>query len=324
MSARGWYQLDKRLTIGAAGGNRSRFLPRLREQWPLQVIALLGAAWLIVFSYVPLPGIYIAFSDYKVTRGIFGGAFVGLKHFAEFLTDKNLPNVIINTLAISGLNLTIGFVMPIIFALLLNELKNLRYKRVVQTVSYLPHFLSWVVLGGFLISWTSEYGLINQLLMQFNLIKTPTYLLSDEQYFWWVALISQLWKETGWNAILFIAAIAGVSQELYESATLDGANRFQKARYITVPGISSTIAILFILQSAYILSSNFDQIFVLRNTLNANRSTVLDIYTYRIGIQLGRFSYSTAVGLTKSVISLLLLLITNKVSERVTGSTFLR
>ncbi len=303
---------------------KKTFFARLMEQWPLQVIALMGAAWLIIFSYVPLPGIYIAFSNYKVTEGVFAGAFVGLKHFSEFLTDKNLPNVLINTLAISGLNLSIGFVVPIIFALLLNELKNLRYKRMVQTISYLPHFLSWVVLGGFLISWTSEYGLINQILFQLKLIKTPTYLLSDENYFWGVALFSHLWKETGWNAILFIAAIAGVNPELYESATLDGANRFQKARYITVPGIAPTIAILFILQSAYILSSNFDQIYVLRNTLNANRSTVLDIYTYRIGIQLGRFSYSTAVGLTKSVVSLILLLITNKVSERATGSTFLR
>jgi len=316
--------LDTPRATAPLNPRKKGFLPRLLEQWPLQVIALAGAAWLILFSYVPLPGIYIAFSDYKVTNGVFAGAFVGLKHFSEFLTDKNLPNVLINTLAISGLNLSIGFVVPIIFALLLNELKNLRYKRVVQTISYLPHFLSWVVLGGFLISWTSEYGLINQILFQLKLIKTPTYLLSDENSFWAVALISQLWKETGWNAILFIAAIAGVNPELYESATLDGANRFQKARYITLPGILPTIAILFILQSAYILSSNFDQIYVLRNTLNANRSTVLDIYTYRIGIQLGRFSYSTAVGLTKSVVSLILLLITNKVSEHATGSTFLR
>ena len=180
----------------------------------------------------------------------FGGAFVGLRHFAEFFTDRNLPNVLINTLAISALNLSIGFVVPIVFALLLNELKNIRYKRVVQTVSYLPHFLSWVVLGGFLISWTSESGLINQILFQLKLIEAPTYFLSDENAFWGVALISQLWKETGWNAILFIAAIAR-SARLYESprwtastasegALYHAAGHFQYHRYPLHPAVTTS------------------------------------------------------------------------------------
>jgi len=303
--------------------NRFRLWRRFREQGALQVMAGLGMLWLLIFAYLPMPGLYIAISDYNVAKPIFSSPFVGLKYINEFFRDENVLDAIINTLGIGGLNITIGFVIPIIFALLLNELAGLKFKKIVQTVSYLPHFISWVILGGFLISWTSEAGLFNELMLKFGLIKEPIYLLAEPEYFWGTAVVSGIWKEMGWSAIIYIAAIAGVNPELYESATVDGARRMQRIWFVTLPSIQGTIAILFTMHIAYILSSNFDQIFVLKNNLNASRSTVLDIYTYRVGIQQGRFSYSAAVGLIKSVFSLALLLLSNKVSDKLTGTSLL-
>lgn len=283
----------------------------------------LGMLWLLIFCYLPMPGLYIAFSEYNVAKPIFSAPFVGLKYIGEFFRDDNILGAIINTLGIGGLNITIGFAVPIIFALLLNELAGIKFKKIVQTVSYLPHFISWVILGGFLISWASEAGLINEVLMKLGITHEPIYLLAEPEYFWGTAVVSGIWKEMGWSAIIYIAAIAGVSPELYESAKVDGATRMQRIGFITLPSIQGTIAILFTMHIAYILSSNFDQIFVLKNNLNASTSTVLDIYTYRVGIQQGRFSYSAAVGLIKSVFSLALLLLSNKVSDKLTGTSLL-
>lgn len=299
---------------------KGKLCTTLKRQGALQVMALAGVVWMFVFCYLPLPGLYIAFSDYKVSGGIFDGPFVGLMHFKEFLTDSQIPHVLMNTLGISLLNLTIAFMIPIVFALMLNELRGRYFKRLVQTISYLPHFISWVILGGILISWCGENGFINQLLQMSGLIEKPVYLLGEPKYFWGMAVFTNIWKETGWSAIIYIAALSGLNPELYEAASIEGAGRLQKIWYIALPGIKGTIAILFILQVANIFTSNFDQIFVLQNNLNASRSMVLDIYTYRLGIRQGRYSYSAAVGLLKSLVALILLIISNKVSDRLTDS----
>jgi putative aldouronate transport system permease protein len=301
----------------------SKFMKKLRGQAALQMITLLGMIWLFIFCYIPMGGIYIAFSDYNIAKPIFDAPWAGLKYFGQFLKDPNIYKALRNTLAISFLHIVVGFPVPIIFAVLLNELRNLKFKKVVQTISYLPHFVSWVILGGFLISWTSETGLINEVLLRLHLIQEPVYLLAEPKYFWGTAVLSSIWKEMGWSAIIYIAAITGISPELYEAAVIDGASRFQRICHITLPCILGTIAILFTFTIAGLLNSNFDQIFVLKNTLNADTSTVLDIYVYRMGIQLGRFSYATAVGLLKSIISLGLLLLSNKVSDKLTGSSFI-
>lgn len=303
-------------------GGRVRKKSAQREG-ALHLMAMCGVVWMFVFCYLPLAGLYIAFSDYKISGGLFDGEFVGLKYFEDILTDSKIPQVLLNTLGISFLNLTIGFVVPIVFALLLSELPSRRYKSLVQTVSYLPHFISWVILGGILISWCGENGFLNVLLQQLGLTSEPIYLLGYPEYFWGTAVGTNIWKETGWNAIIYIAALSGLNQELYEAASVEGAGRFQKIWHISLPGIKGTIAILFILQVANIFISNFDQIFVLQNNLNDSRSTVLDIYTYRLGIAQGRYSYSAAVGLLKSVVALVLLLITNKVSDKLTESAIL-
>jgi putative aldouronate transport system permease protein len=191
----------------------------------------------------------------------------------------------------------------------------------VQTISYLPHFVSWVILGGMLVTWLSDVGIVNAVLTKVGIIREPVFYLAEPKYFWWIAVISDIWKELGWSAIIYLAAITGIDPELYEAATIDGATRFQKTRFITVPCIRGAIAIMFVLTTSYLLNSNFDQIFVLKNQLNRPASDVIDIYVYRMGLQAGRFSYSAAIGLFKSVIALGLLVLSNRVAKRLTGAS---
>ncbi|WDU82914.1 ABC transporter permease [Caloramator sp. Dgby_cultured_2] len=224
-------------------------------------------------------------------------------------------------MGISTLKILIGFPLPIIFALFLNELTSLKFKKFVQTVSYLPHFLSWVVLGGILTTWLSDVGIINEILVKLKLIDQPINFLAEPKYFWMIVIISDIWKELGWSAIIYLAAIASVDPEMYEAATIDGAGRLQKMWFITLPAIKPTVTILFILTVSGILNSNFDQILVLRNPLNASASDVIDIFVYRMGLHLGRYSYATAVGLVKSIIALLLLLSANFVSKKLNNTS---
>ncbi|WP_058486413.1 ABC transporter permease [Defluviitalea phaphyphila] len=299
----------------------NKFWQKLKRQKELQIMAWAGIIWMIIFNYIPMYGIIIAFKDYSIIKPISEAPWVGLEHFVEFFKDENFYMVIRNTLGISLLKLIIGFPLPIIFAILLNEIRHIGFKRTVQTISYLPHFLSWVVLGGIMINWLSETGIINELLIKFGVLDKPITFLSEPKYFWGIAVISDIWKELGWSAIIYLAAISGIDPELYEAATMDGAGRLAKIKYITIPCIQGTIAVLFILAVGNLLNTNFDQIFVLRNSLNQSMSEVIDIYVYRIGIQSARFSYATAVGLFKSVIALILLIIANFVTKKLKGNS---
>lgn len=293
---------------------------RFLQQWGLQAMVIPGIIWMIVFNYLPMSGIVMAFKDFKLAyKSIFQGNWIGLANFREFFNDSYFGITMTNTLGISFLKLVIGFPLPIIFALMLNELKNLRFKKVIQTVSYLPHFLSWVVLGGIMITWLSKSGIINDLLYGLGITDQRISYLGQPKYFWGLILISDTWKELGWSAIIYLAAISGIDQQMYEAATVDGAGRLKKIWYITLPSITGTISILFILAVSGVMNSNFDQIFVLKNALNAERATVLDIYTYEMGMRGGRFGYATAIGLFKSVIGTILLLTANFGSKRVLG-----
>lgn len=301
--------------------NRKRLWRKLYNQRYLQVMALLGIIWMVVFNYIPMYGVIIAFKEFNIIKSISNAPWVGLEHFKAFLQDGNLGYVIKNTLGMSFFKLAIGFPLPIGFALFLNEIRSIRFKRTIQTISYLPHFLSWVILGGILTTWLSDMGIINDLLMGLNLINEPIVFLAEPQYFWGIAITSDIWKELGWSAIIYLAAIAGISPEMYEAATIDGAGRFQKMFHITLPSIKGTISILFILAVSGILNSNFDQILVLKNQLNESASSVIDVYIYQVGIQQGRYSYSTAVGLIKSIIAIILLLVANNVSKRLNDTS---
>lgn len=302
--------------------NRKRsFIWRLWDQRHLQAMGLPGVVWMLIFSFIPMYGIIIAFMDYNISKPIVEAPFVGFKYFLEFFKDENFIIVMQNTFAISILKLVVGFPIPIIFAILLNEIISTKYKRIVQTISYLPHFLSWAVLGGIMVNWFSDSGAFNGILMQLGIIQEPISVLGEAKYFWTVAVLSDVWKELGWSAVIYLAAISGIDMQLYESAELDGAGRLRKMWNITLPSIKGTIAILFILNVGNLLNTNFDQIFILTNQLNLDKSNVIDLYVYRMGIQSGRFSYATAIGLFRSVIALVLLLIANKTSKSLTGQS---
>ncbi len=311
---------DMNFTPAVHYKRQSRFWLRLWRQWGLQLMVIPGVIWMLIFNYLPMGGIVMAFKNFRLSyKSIFQGAWLGFANFSEFFKDDYFLITMVNTLGISLLRLLIGFPLPILFALLLNELRNMRFKKIVQTVSYLPHFLSWVVLGGIMITWLSKSGVINDVLTGLGLMKEPVSFLGKPSYFWGLALISDTWKELGWSAIIYLAAIASVDQEMYEAATVDGASRFKKMWFITLPAIKGTIMILFILAVSGVLNSNFDQMLILKNALNAERATVLDIYVYEMGMGKGRFGYATAIGLFKSVIGTILLLSANSFSRRVQG-----
>jgi putative aldouronate transport system permease protein len=311
---------DMNFTPAASCRRPSRFWLRLLRQWGLQLMVIPGILWMLVFNYLPMGGIVMAFKNFRLSyKSIFQGAWLGIDNFSEFFKDDYFLITMVNTLGISLLRLLIGFPLPILFALLLNELRNMRFKKIIQTVSYLPHFLSWVVLGGIMITWLSKSGVINDMLVMLGILKEPVSFLGKPSYFWGLALISDTWKELGWSAIIYLAAIASVDQEMYEAATVDGASRFKKMWFITLPSIKGTIMILFILAVSGVLNSNFEQMLILKNPLNAERATVLDIYVYEMGMGKGRFGYATAIGLFKSVIGTVLLLSANAFSRRVQG-----
>ena len=297
---------------------QSKFQKFLGQKY-LQLMVLPGIIWMIVFNYIPMSGIVIAFKNFKITKPISEAPWVGFEHFIEFFTDPNFGNIMFNTLGISLLKLLIGFPLPIIFAILLNEVRKAKFKKAVQTISYLPHFISWVVLGGLMITWLNETGMINEVLVRFGLIKEPTAFLADPKYFWGLTVISDTWKELGWSAIIYLAAISGIDQQMYEAATVDGATKLQKIWKITLPTIKGTIAIMFILAVANMLSSNFDQIFILKNVLNSSSSEVIDTYVYQMGMRSGRYSYATAIGLFKSIIAMILLVTANFTTKKLQG-----
>jgi putative aldouronate transport system permease protein len=298
-----------------------RLLKKLKSQKQLQLMAWLGVIWMIIFSYIPMYGVVIAFKKYNIVKPIADAPWVGLQYFKEFLSDENFKIVLKNTIGISLLKLLVCFPIPIFFALMLNELTSVKFKKFVQTISYLPHFLSWVILGGIMMNWLSDVGLINKILMDLHILKQPITFMAEPKYFWGISVISELWKELGWSAIIYLAAIAGVDPEMYEAATIDGAGRFSRMFYITIPSIKPTIALLFVLAVSGLLNTNFDQIMVLKNSLNASSSEVIDTFVYRMGLQSARFSYATAVGLFKSVIAFMLLWIANFASKKLNDTS---
>ena len=228
-----------------------------------------------------------------------------------------------NTLGMSALRITLGFCIPIFFALMLNEIKNAKFKRLVQTLSYMPHFISWAIFGGILLTWLSQSGIINQLMMALGLQDKPILYNGDPKKFWWIAFLSDTLKEMGWSAIIYLAAISGIDPGLYEAAELDGAGRWSKMWNITIQCIRPTIALLFILAVSGCLTSNFDQIFFLSNSANMARSETIDLYIYNMGIVSGRFSFSTAVLFFRSIIAYGLLRLCNFTSVKLTGESII-
>lgn len=301
-------------------GHRSSFA----HQWQIQIMALSGILFLLVFAYAPMFGVIIAFKnlDYKVNilTALREQPFVGLRFFKAFVQDREFGLVMRNTLVLNVLQLLINFPAPIIFALLLNEVRHLRFKKIVQTVTYFPHFLSWIVFGGIIIAMLQmDVGVVNTALLKLGIIQQSFHFMGSEAFFWPLIIITSLIKGIGWGSIIYLAAIAGVSPQLYEAAIIDGAGRFQRMWHITLPSITGTILIFFILSISNLLNSSFDHIWIFQNVLNIDRSEVIDTFVYKVGIREMRFSYTTAVGLFKSVVALVLLVSGNFITKRIAG-----
>lgn len=298
----------------------------LKEQAVLQSMVIPGLIFLVIFAYIPLFGMVIAFQDFDLFAGVAHSPWVGLKHFIAFFTGDSFWTLMKNTLGISFLKLIFGFPAPIILALLFNEIRMEKTRRVFQTVTYLPHFISWVVVAGMLNSLLAvDDGVINSILMKLNVIKDPINFLSEPKYFWTILVSANIWKTVGFNAIIFIAAIAGINPELYEAASMDGASRLQQMFIVTLPCIIPQIMIMLIMNIAQILNAGFEDILLLTN--NGDNSIllevgdVIDTYVYRYGVKLQRYSYGTAVGLFKSVVSVSMLFVANNISKRLTESS---
>lgn len=275
-------------------------------------------AYVGVFVYGSMWGMLIAFVNYNPGLGILNSEFVGLKYFKEFIFSPDLPLLLRNSFAISLLNIVFGIVFPVLFAVLLNEVSSVRLKKLTQTISYLPHFISYVVVANIALMMLSpDGGAVNRLLMALNLIDEPIFFFAIPQAFWWIIAGLNIWKEMGWSAIIYIASIANIDPQLYEAAMVDGAGRLKRIWHITLPGIVPTIVVLTILAVPDLLNAGFDPSFLLGNALVSDYSRVLDTHVYAIGIQQGRYSLATAIGMMRMAVGLVLILSANAVARRV-------
>ena len=279
-------------------------------------MVLPGVAFMIVFNYIPIYGIIIAFKNYTIVDTVSSAPWVGLENFRIIMEDSFFWEAVRNTLAISLMKLFLGFAIPIILAVMIFEMRDGHLKKVIQTISYIPHFFSWIVLGGMLISWLSTNGFINQVMMSLGLMNQGVNHLLDPDKYWWIAVLSDLWKEVGWGTILYLAGMSRIDPTFYEAARIDGASKLTQIRAITLPLLAPIISLNLILNVSGLLGSNLDQTLVLMNAQNQNKSEVINSFVYRMGLTQGDFSYATAVGLGISVISIVLLVITDRITRK--------
>lgn len=273
--------------------------------------------YIVLFAYVPVWGWTMAFQNYRPGRSLSEQEWVGFKQFEFLFTDDNFLRVLRNTLAMGMINLVLGFVTAIILALLLNEIRKVFWKRIVQTISYLPHFLSWIIVTGIVATSLSiNDGIVNIVLMKLHIIKDPILWLSEGKYFWGIVGASHVWKEVGWNTIIYLAAIASIDPALYEAAEIDGASRYKKMRFVTLPGIKATIVILLIMSVGHVLEAGFEVQYLLGNGLVVDWSETIDIFVLKYGLAQGNYSLATAGGIFKTVVSVTLLLMANWTAKR--------
>lgn len=286
----------------------------MRNRW-LYMMVFPGLLYFLIFKYWPMYGIFIAFQDFQPFLGFWNSPFVGLKHFERLFSDSSFIILFRNTLILATYNILFFFPLPIIIALMLNELRLEFTKRIVQTLIYIPHFMSWVVVVGISYMFlTTEGGIMNELLVRLGGEKI-NFLVSNE---WFRTIITAevMWKETGWGTIIFLAALSGVDPQLYEAARMDGANRLRQLWHITLPAIRSTIVILLILRLGNFLDTGFEQIFLMLNAMNREVGEVFDTYVYSVGISQGQYSFSTAVGVFKSIVGLILVVVANRLAKK--------
>ena len=282
----------------------------------LYLLALPGILFFIIFKYLPMWGILIAFKDYSPYVGFFKSPWVGFKHFTALFTVKDFEIILRNTLAINFLNLLFFFPAPIIISILLNEVRKNKFKRVIQTAIYFPHFLSWVIIFSITYAMLSEgNGFVNVLLNDIAGFKIP--FMTEPKIFWFLLVGQNIWKEAGWGTVIFLASITSIDPSLYEAATCDGAGRLRQMWHITLPGIRNVVITLFILRVGHIMDIGVEQMYLMGNPVVANLADVFDTYVFRMGVRQSNFSYSTAVGIFKSVVGLAMVVVANKMAKSV-------
>lgn len=305
-------------TAGGLAVKRGRaqgLLKTYKRQRYLLLALLPGIIYFLVFHYAPMYGVIIAFKRFNFNDGIMGSAWVGLENFEMFLSSPDFGSVFTNTIIISLMQLVFGFPAPILLAIMLNEVRNIYYKKIVQTVSYLPHFLSWVVLGGIFLELLSpSRGAVNYIITLFG--GQPIDFMTNNTWFRWVLVVTNVWKEIGWGSIVYLAAVSNIDTQLYEAATMDGASRFKQIRHITLPSMVPIITIMLIFAVGKLINDNFDQIYNMYRPAVYPSADVISTYVYRMGIQKMEYSLASAVGLFKNVISLVLVLGTNMIAKR--------
>lgn len=303
------------------GGSGRRFARSLKRNWSLYLLIAPVLAYFAVFIFWPMYGVIIAFKDFRPNLGILGSEWVGLKHFYEFFTSLHFGRTLRNTLTLSLYALLVNFPLPILLAVVMNDLRSSKLKKLAQTVTYLPHFISMVVLCGMItMFFRNETGLVNLLLQRLG--GSPLTFLSTPEYFKHIYVWTGVWQNLGWNTIIYMAALSGMDVQLLEAASIDGANKFQKIRHIILPYLMPTAILLLILESGYVMNVGFEKVFLLQNSLNIEMSDVISTLVYRKGITEYQFSFSAAVGLFNSLVNCVILLLVNAVSKRL-GKTSL-
>lgn len=294
----------------------------LKKYWQLYLLLIPVIAYYVIFKYIPMVGAQIAFRNFKFSKGIWGSSWVGLKHFERFFSNYSSTDIILNTFVLSGLSLVFCFPFPIIIALIFNEIRTAAFKKSIQTITYAPHFISTIVVVGMMMALCSpSTGVINKLLAALHLTDEPLYLMGESRYFRFMYIISDIWKDSGWNAIIFVSALAAIDISLYEAAKVDGASRWQQLIHITLPSILPTIIIMLILKCGHVLNIGFEKVYAMQTDLNLSVSEVISTYTYKLGLEKLQYDYATAIGLFNSVINFALLLIVNKVSKSLTETS---
>ncbi|MFD0586535.1 ABC transporter permease [Paenibacillus sp. GCM10027627] len=289
-----------------------------RVPWVLHLMVLPAVLSVLIFSYLPMGGIIMAFQDYKAALGFTGSPFVGLKHFRYMFENEYFIKITMNTLLFACSKIVLNLIIPFGFALLLNEVRNMGFKRSIQTLVYLPHFLSWVTLGGILIDLLAQTGMVNQLL-GFLFGTKPIFFLGDGTWFRITIIFSDVWKEFGFNTIIFLAALSGINPALYEAAEVDGASRLKQTLHITIPSLIPILIVVATLALGSVLNANFDQVFNLYSPMIYQQGDIIDTFVYREGLLSGQFSFATAVSLFKSMISLVLIVISYRLAYKYAG-----
>ena len=301
--------------VAVPGAGRRSFWQRVVAARVLLLMLVPGLLLILIFNYGPMYGLLMAFQDFQVTKGIWGSPWVGLKHFQEFFSNPSAVNALRNTLLISFLKLAFGFPAPILLAILFNELRNGIFKRASQTISYMPHFVSWIVFAALITAMLSpSTGVINQFLKFLGI--RPIYFMADPGWFRVVLIASEIWKEIGWGAIIYLAALSGVDPTLHEAAVVDGATRIQRILYINIPSLLPIAALMLILRMGGILNAGFDQVFNMYNVQVYQTADIIDTYVYRTGLADLKYSFAAAVGFFKSAVGLVMVVVVNEIARR--------